>query len=148
MYQGTSIMPFYTKTYHRQNTQLYISMVQKVNTVSDVVTDTLSGATCSSCNSWQEGTRSIPAVPWGCYSASLKLWILRGSHSAFNDPIPRCERVRTDRSNLSCSSSHKTFKFSKKGQIKVTAPEGQRVGKNCLMLKQRHRFDWLPFGKM
>lgn len=70
---------------HRQNTKLCISMVWKGTTVFDVLTTHLS----SNWNAWQESSRSTPAVAQGCYSASLKLWTLIGSHSAFNDPTLR-----------------------------------------------------------
>lgn len=144
MYQGTNIMPFYTKTYHRQITRLCISIVWKGTTVFVVVTTHLSGVTCSDCNAWQEGSRSIPAVTQGCYSASLKLWILTGSHSGFNDPILRSERSRAGLSNLKCSSPQRAFELSKKEQTQVRDPEGGRI---CLMLKQRHTCDCLPYGK-
>lgn len=46
-----SINQFYAKTHHKQNMKWSVSTAWKVTAIFDVMTLTMNGAACSSCNS-------------------------------------------------------------------------------------------------
>lgn len=71
--------------------------------------------------------------------------MLTGSPSAFNDPILRCERFRTDYNKVTCSIPQRTLKFQRRERARSWL-WGDIYGRICLMLKQRHTSVCLHFG--